>query len=65
MLTNGDVDHVAGLLCLRESQPLTLFASGAILEVLARNPIFNVLNPAYVRRQQLDPRAAGGRSCRG
>jgi pyrroloquinoline quinone biosynthesis protein B len=53
VLTNGDVDHVAGLLCLRESQPLTLFASGAILETLARNPIFNVLNPAYVRRQQL------------
>jgi pyrroloquinoline quinone biosynthesis protein B len=53
VLTNGDVDHVAGLLCLRESQPLTLFASGAILETLARNPIFNVLNPTYVRRQQL------------
>jgi len=52
-LTNGDVDHIAGLLCLRESQPLTLYASGAILEVLACNPIFNVLNPTYVKRQQL------------
>jgi pyrroloquinoline quinone biosynthesis protein B len=53
VLTNGDVDHIAGLLCLRESQPLTLFASGAILEVLARNPIFNVLSPTCVERQRL------------
>ena len=53
VLTNGDVDHIAGLLCLRESQPFTLYASGAILKVLARNPIFNVLNPTYVERQQL------------
>ena len=52
-LTNGDVDHVAGLLCLRESQPLTLFASGAILDTLAQNPIFNVLDPTYVKRRQL------------
>lgn len=53
VLTNGDVDHVAGLLCLRESQPLTLYASGAILEVLASNPIFNVLNPSFVTRQRM------------
>ena len=52
-LTNGDVDHIAGLLCLRESQPLTLFASGAILEILARNPIFNVLSQTYVKRKRL------------
>ncbi len=53
VLTNGDVDHVAGLLTLRESQPFDLFASGAILEVLARNPIFDVLNPSYVTRHRL------------
>jgi len=53
VLTNGDVDHIAGLLCLRESHPLTLYASGAILEVLARNPIFNVLSPTYVKRQRV------------
>ena len=53
VLTNGDVDHVAGLLCLRESQRFDLFASGAILEVLAQNPIFNVLNPSYVTRHPL------------
>jgi pyrroloquinoline quinone biosynthesis protein B len=53
LLTNGDVDHVAGLLSLRESQPLELFATGAILDVLARNPIFDVLNPSYVTRRRL------------
>jgi pyrroloquinoline quinone biosynthesis protein B len=53
VLTNGDVDHVAGLLCLRESQPLDLYASGAILDVLARNPIFDVLNPRFVARHRL------------
>jgi pyrroloquinoline quinone biosynthesis protein B len=53
VLTNGDVDHVAGLLCLRESQPLELYASGAILAVLQQNPIFNVLNPRFVGRHRL------------
>ncbi len=53
VLTNGDVDHVAGLLSLRESQAFELFATGAILEVLAQNPIFNVLNPDYVTRHRL------------
>ena len=53
VLTNGDVDHVAGLLNLRESQPFTLYATGVILQVLASNPIFNVLNPEFVRRRRL------------
>jgi pyrroloquinoline quinone biosynthesis protein B len=53
VLTNGDVDHVAGLLNLRESQPFTLYATGAILAVLERNPIFDVLHPELVRRRGL------------
>ena len=53
VLTNGDVDHVAGLLSLRESQRFDLYATGAILEVLESNPIFNVLNPEFVRRRRL------------
>lgn len=69
VLTNGDVDHVAGLLNLRESQPFSLYATGAILDVLAQNPIFNVLNPAYVSRRRLlleEPVQLDGgrRSCR-
>jgi pyrroloquinoline quinone biosynthesis protein B len=53
VLSNGDVDHLAGLLNLRESQPFALYATGAILAVLARNPIFNVLHPEFVRRRRL------------
>jgi pyrroloquinoline quinone biosynthesis protein B len=53
VLTNGDVDHIAGLLTLRESQPLTVLATQDILDVLASNPIFDVLNAAYVTRQRL------------
>ena len=53
VLTNGDIDHVAGLLTLRESQRFDLYATGAILDVLAANPIFDALNPAYVARHRL------------
>ena len=51
LLTNGDIDHVAGLLTLRESQPLTLFATASTLEVLKVNPVFNALNPSFVERR--------------
>ncbi len=53
VLTNGDIDHIAGLLNLRESQRFDLYATGAILDVLAANPIFAALNPAYVARRRL------------
>ena len=54
VLTNGDVDHVAGLLNLRESQRLTLYATRRILDVLAANPIFGVLNPEFVAREAVE-----------
>jgi pyrroloquinoline quinone biosynthesis protein B len=52
-LTNGDVDAVAGLLSLRESWPLALYATPRVLSVLAANTIFNVLNPDHVARRPL------------
>jgi pyrroloquinoline quinone biosynthesis protein B len=51
VLTNADVDHVAGLLTLRESQPLSLYATERVLGVLAANSVFNVLNPEFVKRR--------------
>ena len=51
LLTNGDIDHIAGLLTLREQQPFKLFATAGIHQVLADNPIFDALNPDIVRRQ--------------
>jgi pyrroloquinoline quinone biosynthesis protein B len=52
-LTNGDVDAIAGLLTLRESQKLALYATPRVLDVLAANSIFNVLNPDYVARRPI------------
>ena len=53
VVTNADVDHIAGLLNLRESQALQLYATKRVLEVLAANPIFQVLNPKFVQRRPL------------
>jgi pyrroloquinoline quinone biosynthesis protein B len=53
VLTNGDVDAIAGLLTLRESWPLVLYATPRVLDVLAANSIFNVLNPGHVIRRPL------------
>jgi len=51
LLTSGEIDHVAGLLSLRESQRFTLLATPAILDILGENTIFGALNPDYVARQ--------------
>ncbi|MEO0830282.1 MAG: pyrroloquinoline quinone biosynthesis protein PqqB [Pseudomonadota bacterium] len=51
LVTNGDIDHVAGLLTLREMQSFTLFATAGIHDVLARNPIFDALNAKVVSRE--------------
>lgn len=51
LVTNGDIDHVAGLLTLREMQSFTLFATASIHKTIADNSIFNALNPAAVDRK--------------
>jgi len=52
-LTNADIDHVAGLLTLREQQAFTLFATAEIHQMIADNPIFNALNPDFVTRTSI------------
>jgi len=54
VLINGDVDFVAGLLNLREGQPFTLYGSSRVLDVLAANSIFNVLDPTLVKRVAME-----------
>lgn len=49
--TNGDVDHVTGLLGLRERQPFTLLGTRRTLDVLASNRIFDVLAGDCVERR--------------
>jgi pyrroloquinoline quinone biosynthesis protein B len=53
LVTNGDIDHVAGLLTLREMQPFTLFATAGIQGVLSQNPIFDALNDKVVARETI------------
>ncbi len=57
VLTNGDVDHIAGLLSLREGFPFTIYATERVLRTLAGNRIFDVLDSRLVGRV---PLAIGG-----
>ncbi len=54
VLSNADVDHVTGLLTLRESQSYMLYATPRVHGVLAGNSIFNVLNPQFVTRAPME-----------
>ncbi|MCK6437536.1 pyrroloquinoline quinone biosynthesis protein PqqB [Rivihabitans pingtungensis] len=51
LVTNADVDHVAGLLSLREAQPFALYATRRVHSVLDANAIFNVVNREHVPRR--------------
>lgn len=53
ILTNGEVDAVAGLLSLREGSPFGIMAHPRVLETLAANAIFDVLDPARVPRRPI------------
>jgi pyrroloquinoline quinone biosynthesis protein B len=53
VLTNADVDHIAGLINLREREPFSLYATPRVLETLAANNIFNVLDAEIVPRRAL------------
>ena len=54
VLTNGEIDAVAGLLSMREGWPFTIYAHGKVLSILKANSIFNVLNEKNVRRQPIE-----------
>jgi pyrroloquinoline quinone biosynthesis protein B len=56
VLTNGDLDHVLGLLLLRESQPLSVYATARVLEGLHQNVALRTLQrfPGHVRFRPLE-----------
>lgn len=54
ILTNGEIDAVAGLLSMREGSPFTIYAHGKVLAILGDNSIFNVLSEKNVRRQPIE-----------
>ncbi len=53
LITNGDVDHVTGLLTLRERQPFALYGTGQTLATIADNQIFAVLADDVVTRREV------------
>jgi pyrroloquinoline quinone biosynthesis protein B len=53
LLTNGDVDHVAGLLTLREGQPFTLYGTAGILDSVNANRVFDVMAAGVVAREPI------------
>ena len=53
ILTNSEVDAVAGLLSMREGSPFSIYAHPRVLAILKANSIFNVLSETNVRRQPI------------
>lgn len=54
VLTNADIDHIGGLLSLREGHEFTVHATEETLGVLKRNSVFDVLAPDLVARKKLE-----------
>lgn len=54
VLTNADVDHIAGLLTLREVEPFSIYATRRVLDVIKTNSVFNILAANVVRRIPLE-----------
>lgn len=53
VMTNGDVDHISGIINLREMEPLVLYGTDRVLSVIAGNSIFNILNADMVARRRI------------
>jgi pyrroloquinoline quinone biosynthesis protein B len=54
ILTNGEIDAVAGLLSMREGSPFSIYAHAKVLAILSANSIFNVLSEKNVRREAIE-----------
>jgi pyrroloquinoline quinone biosynthesis protein B len=54
ILTNGEIDAIAGLLSMREGWPFTIYAHAKVLATLQANSVFNVLSEKNVRRQPVE-----------
>jgi pyrroloquinoline quinone biosynthesis protein B len=55
VLINADVDGIAGLLAIRESEAFRLYAPVQFQQMLKANPIFDVLDPSLVERVSVSP----------
>jgi pyrroloquinoline quinone biosynthesis protein B len=55
VLTNGDIDHIGGLINLRESHVFKIWAAAAVIDQINANPIFGVLNREFVSFHTIEP----------
>ncbi len=53
VVTNADVDHIIGLINLREAQPFSIYGSSRVLATIEANSVFNVCNKPIVPRREL------------
>lgn len=53
VLTNADIDHIGGLLSLREGHSFSIHATADTLDILSLNPVFEVLAGNAVARRRL------------
>jgi pyrroloquinoline quinone biosynthesis protein B len=51
VLTNADVDHIGGLLAMRERQPFTIWGSRSTLETIGANRVLDVVGRDIVPRR--------------
>jgi len=58
ILTNAEIDAIAGLLSMREGTPFAIHAHARVLDLLDANPIFNVLDRTRVPRKAIMPDVA-------
>lgn len=53
LLTGSEIDQITGLLTLRESHPLALYATREVHAILDANPVFEALKRDYVARRPI------------
>ncbi|HKY94446.1 MAG TPA: MBL fold metallo-hydrolase, partial [Kiloniellales bacterium] len=53
VLSSADIDHIAGLLSLRERHAFAIYATGRVHRVLAANAVFDALDRHLVPRRSL------------
>jgi pyrroloquinoline quinone biosynthesis protein B len=53
ILTNGEIDALAGLLSMREGWPFTIYAHPRVLAILKSNSVFDVLGENNVARKAI------------
>jgi pyrroloquinoline quinone biosynthesis protein B len=55
VLTGGEIDQLGGLFSLREQTPFEIYAPAAVLDVIAQNSMFNVLDAGWISKFLLLP----------